>query len=42
MVVSYCVYLRDTNNIIEHLNLAIEESYQAVMDLIESTIDNDM
>ena len=39
---SYRVYLRDTNTINEQHNLALEESSQAVMDLIDSNIDNQM
>ena len=38
----YCVYLRDTKKINEQHNLALEESSQAVMDLIDSDIDNQM
>ena len=37
---SYCISLRDTNKINEQHNLALEKSSQAVMDLIDSTIDN--
>jgi hypothetical protein len=39
---SYRVYLRDTNTINEQHNSALEESSQAVMDLIDSDIDNQM
>jgi hypothetical protein len=39
---SYRVYLRDTDKINEQHNLALEESSQAVMDLIDSNIDNQM
>ena len=34
------MYLRDTNKINEQHNLALEESSQAVMDLIDSNINN--
>ena len=37
---SYRIYLRDTNKINEQHTLAPEESSQAVMDLIDSNIDN--
>ena len=39
---SYRVYLRDTNTINEQHNLALKESSQAVMDLIDSKNDNQM
>ena len=39
---SYCVYLRDTNKISQQHNEALNESSQAVMDLIESDINNTM
>ena len=39
---SYRVYLRDTNTINEQHSLALEESSRAVMDLIDSDIDNQM
>ena len=39
---SYRVYLRDTNAINEQHNLALKESSQAVMDVIDLNIDNQM
>ena len=39
---SYRVYLRDTNKINQQHNEALQESSQAVMDLIDSDIDNIM
>jgi hypothetical protein len=39
---AYRVYLRDTNTINEQHNSALKESSQAVMDLIDSDIDNQM
>ena len=39
---SYRVYLRDTNKINQQHNDALQESSQAVMDLIDSDIDNIM
>ena len=37
---SYLVYMRYTNRINKQHNLALEESSQAVMDLIDLDIDN--
>ena len=39
---SYCVYLRDTNKINHQHVEALEESSQAVMDLIDSDIDGNL